>query len=159
MNKSIKIMGIVFLSLGLIVLVAYWWLDKAVGEIDVPSTTNNYIVNFNNTNSNLYFSARAWGLAGNNEEIHLSSSPFTETKQTVKDENYVFYTSELYYKKKGKDTLIVYVGTSAISKPPRNFNTPITIQQIELKNYDEVKDYEKNYKKYGLSKVSIYKEK
>jgi hypothetical protein len=50
------------------------------------------------------------------------------------------------------------LGASTISETPKSFSAPIKIIQIELKNYDEVKDYEMNYKKYGLSKVSVYKD-
>jgi hypothetical protein len=158
-TKSIKIMVIVLLSLGLIAVILYWWFTKSVGGVNVPSTTNEYVIAFEELNSKLYIRAKSWGMSGNHKEILLSSFPLEENKQCSKDECFVFYASEIYYKKEGTDTLLIYAGASAISEAPKNFSTPIKIKQIELKNYDEVKDYEINYKKYGLSKVSVYKDK
>jgi hypothetical protein len=159
MSIQLKIVIISFLSLGIIALVLFLWSAKSIEEVNVPSTANEYIINFEKQNSKLYFKSKTWGIAGNHEEILLSSSSFEEKKQYSKDECFIFYSSEVFYKKKGLDTLLVYIGASAISEIPKKFSSPIKIIQIELKNYDEVKDYGINYKKYSLSKVSIYKDK
>jgi len=45
------------------------------------------------------------------------------------------------------------------SKIPPNLSTKIKIIQIQMKDNAEIQDYRMNYEKYGLSKISIYKDK
>lgn len=144
---------------GLLAVGLFARFTKSFGEIDVQSSANDYVIDFGELNSKLYIKAKSWGIAGNHEEIVLSSSPFGDSEKCAKDKCFVFYTSEIYYKKEGTDTLLIYVGASAISGIPTNFPSSIKIIQMELKNYDEVKDYEMNYKKYGLSRVTVYQDK
>lgn len=135
----------------------FWLFIRGIGEIDIPSTRNDYIVDFEKLQEKIYIRAKSWGVAGNHEEIILATSPIeNENREYSKDRGYVFYSSELFYKKKGIDTLLVYVDYR--SKEPKNLPSQIKIVQIELKDTKEIKDYEENYKKYGLSKVSVYKE-
>ena len=154
-----KTMLIVFFSVIFIAIGVNWWFTKSVVEVDIPTTVNRYVINFQELNTHLYFRAKTWSVSGNHEEIVLSCFSFEEKQQPSKDECFIFNTSEVYYKKEGADTLLVYVVTSALSEIPKNFSTPIKIIQMELKNYDEAKDYEMNYKKYGLSKINVYKNK
>lgn len=157
MNKYVKATLLVLLILGGIAGALYWFVLKAV-DVDMEPSVNNYVIEFNEINEKVYVSARAWGLAGNHEEIILSTSPISnEHRAYSKDECFIFYTSEVYYTKKGVDTLLIYVDYK--SKAPPNLSTKIKIEQIELKDNAEIQDYKKNYKNYGLSKVSVYKDK
>lgn len=159
MNKYVKTTLLVLLILGGIAGALYWFVLRAV-DVDMEPSVNNYVIEFNELNEKVYISARAWGLTGDHEEIILSTSPISnEHRSYSKDEYFIFYTSEVYYKKEGVDTLLVYAGASTISAPPKGLSTSIKIIQKELKDYDEVRDYKMNYKKYDLSKVSVYKDK
>ncbi len=52
-------------------------------------------------------------------------------------------------------TLLVYAASSSIVSHLRNY---LRVNSSDgAKTNDEIKDYEMNYKKYGLEKLSIYK--
>ena len=159
MNKATKEILSVLLIILVIAAVICFQFQKGVGEVDVPSSGNEYVVNFNELNENIYFHAGSWGVAGNHEEIILSTEPINENRKYSKDKDYIFYTSDVYYQKKGIDTLIIYAGLSSIGPYPKSFKSAAKVIIQELKNYDEVSDYDNNYKKYGLSKVTIYTDK
>lgn len=76
--------------------------------------------------------------------------------KAIRGEDYIFYTKEIYYQKRGVDTLMVYADASTIGKIPDGLKTSIKIVPVGLKNYDEVKKYERNYKEYDLNKISVY---
>lgn len=98
MNKSFKIITLIVLVIigGKI----YWWLNKEK-DLMVSSKINQNIVDFEELNEKAYFTAKAWGIAGNHEEIILSTSPLIGDRKYLKDRDYIFYTSEVYYKKTG----------------------------------------------------------
>lgn len=108
---------------------------------------------FNNKDT-LYISASSWGLAGNNEEIILSKEPIKEGYRPNKKNDYIFYTSEIYYKIDA-DKLVVYATQSSILEP-QNFSSPIIVEIKGIKTNQESRDYELNYSKYGLTKLSIF---
>lgn len=142
----------------IIVGLLYWFFMKGVGEIDVPSTLNEAIVSFDELNEKVYFRAKAWGIAGTHEEITLSTTPIDKSRKSLKGVDFIFYTSEVYYKKQGIDTLLVYAASSTIANPPEKLSTQVKIVPMELKTNDEIKDYAMNYRKYGLAVLSVYKE-
>ena len=157
MNKYVKIILLVLLIGGGIAGALYWFVLKAV-DVDMEPSVNNYVIEFNEINEKVHISARAWGIGGNHEEIILSTSPISnEHRAYSKDECFIFYTSEVYYTKKGADTLLIYVDYK--SKAPIKLSTKIKIEQIELKDNAEMQDFKNNYKNYGLSKASVYKDK
>lgn len=158
MKKSYKIIIISVSILVLLLGIAYWLFVKSVGEINMPSTLNEDMIDFSELNTTIYIRAKAWGLAGNHEEIILSTSPIDKERPSIKDEDIIFYTTEVYYKKQGVDTLMVYADASSISKLPDNLKTSINIVPVGLKNNSEIQEYKKNYRKYGLKKISTYKE-
>lgn len=117
---------------------------------------NNVEVSFDSLNTNIFMSARAWGISGNHEEIILSNQIIGKEHQSYsKSECYIFYTSDIFYKKIGENSLIVYAAQSSISEP-EDFVSPIEITVIPLKNSREINDYLNNYEKYGLSKISSH---
>jgi hypothetical protein len=158
MKRIYKIILIGASILIIILGVLFWLFIRSVGEIDIPSTLNEAVVDFDELNEKVYFRAKAWGLAGNHEEIILSTSPIDKTRASLKGIDFIFYTSEVYYKRQGIDTLLVYAASSSIAQPPEKLSARVNIVPMELKTNDEIKDYEMNYKKYGLEKLSIYKE-
>jgi flagellar basal body-associated protein FliL len=100
MKKSFKIIIIIVSILLLLLGIAYWLFVKSVGDVEVPSTLNEDIVEFPELNEKVYIRARAWGLAGNHEEIIISTAPIEKDRQAVKGGDYIFYTTEIYYQKK-----------------------------------------------------------
>ena len=105
----------------------------------------------------LYISASTWGLAGNHEEIILSKTSINENYIPNKETDYIFYTTEIYYRK-NENKLIIYVNESSVLKP-KNFKTSIDVEIKGLKTAGELNDYELNYIKYGLTKLSVFDKK
>lgn len=158
MKRIYKIILVGATILIIILCVLYWLFIRSVQEIDIPSTLNEAVVSFDELNEKVYFRAKAWGLAGNHEEIIISTSPIEKTRGALKGVDFIFYTTEVYYKKQG-DTLLVYAAASSIVQPTAKLYTQISIVPMGLKTNDEVQDYEMNYKKYGLTRLSVYNEK
>jgi hypothetical protein len=116
---------------------------------DLVKAEDMVSIDLGDKNRSLFLRAKVWGVAGNHEEIVLSKS---NNKIANKDEDYIFFTSEVFYKIE-KDIVILYAPESSISEP-----TP-KIQRVRinsLKRADEIRDYNINYKKYGLKRISVY---
>ncbi len=131
---------------------------KSLVEINIPSTLNEDIIEFPELSEKIYVRAKVWRLAGIHGEIIMSTSPIDKERQSIKGEDVIFYTTDIYYKKRGVDTLIVYMDTNSIAKLPNDLKTPINVIPVGLKNNSEIQDFKKNFKKYGLEKNSIYNE-
>lgn len=129
-----------------------------IGDVDVKPITKNEIISFADSEDKLYLSARAWGLAGNHEEIVLSNVKLSDDHKSYSKQNcYIFYTSSIYYKIEDGKNLVVYVNQNSVSEPT-NFISDIKIKFKDLKTAKELQDYAENYDKYGLVKVSIFDE-
>lgn len=158
MSQGIKITLIVVVVLLLLAGAVYWFVFKSV-DVNMEPLVKNEEVVFNDLGEKLYLRAMAWGVAGSNNEIIISESPINPAdRKSEKGSDYIFYTTELYYKKLGEDTLLVYAEASSIGKEPENYSGKVKIVPVRLKTYDDSKEYAKNYKKYGLNKLSAYKE-
>jgi hypothetical protein len=157
MNLKMKIIiGIaIFLVIVFISYKTYKWLNEPFMSGIEHTTT----ISFPEISEKVYIRAKAWGVSGNHSEILLSTSPINNAHGVyLKDEQFTFVnSSELYYQKKGIDSLLLYVDYK--SEVPKNLSTQINIQQIELKNAKEIAEYARNYKKYGLSRISVYPDK
>lgn len=112
---------------------------------------------FKETNKVLYVETAYWGLAGNHNEISISEISFDEKKVPDKQTDYIFYTSEIFYNKDEKNTIYIFAPQSGKNIPEIPFKN-IEVVFKGLKTADEIKDYDKNYAKYGLEKISIYNE-
>ena len=122
-------------------------------------SVSSHVIEFEELNQKVYLRAMSWGISGNHNEVILSTNPVEpSTRKSEEGKDYIFYTSEVYYKKQGIDTLLVYAESSSIGKRPNNFSGSINVVPVELKTYSEVQDYEKRYKEYGLSKISVYQD-
>jgi len=113
---------------------------------------NTIILKFEKVRKVLFFRSKIWGVSGNHEEIVLSVN---RTGIVNHENDYVFYSSEIYFKIVDERTLIIYAPESEISKSVIPFSG-IRIIVNGLKNYDDIKNYRIKYKKYGLNKVSVY---
>ena len=118
--------------------------------IDFPQEEVTRVLSLGNEKK-IYLRAKIWGISSNHEEIVFSESPI-DIADKVKD--YIFYTDEVFYKINGNN-LTIYAPKSGKSLPEKSFKE-VDIIVKDLKNYDEIKDYSENYKKYDLAKLSIY---
>ena len=155
MSKSVKIVLLVLVGLGITVVGIYLFVLKSV-DVDMEPHVSNQTIDFEELGEKVYIRAKSWGFTGDHTEILVSTSPINNPHlEYEKDKQFTFLSSpELYYQKKGVDSLFLYVYHK--SEVPKNLTTQINIQQIELRNAKEIADYERNYKEYGLSKVSVY---
>lgn len=119
-------------------------------ENEMNATEQIFRLEFETVPNSFYLKTRAWGITGDHQEIFL-----TKNKSSIsnKDTDYIFYCSEIFYKQTN-DTLTIYASKSAIYEPIESFSE-ITIIIKPLANYNEIKDFNTNYKKYGLTKISV----
>lgn len=120
-------------------------------KYDMNATEQVVVLNFEVASSSFYLKTRVWGITSNHEEIFLTKNKSNSVSEKTTD--YIFYCSEIFYKQVN-DTLIIYAPKGLISEPIERFSE-IMVVINELANYDEIKDYNRNYKKYGLNKLSV----
>ena len=144
---------ILFGVLGLIVVGVVWYYYRWRQEDFMPPQEDMQTINFTDTDKEVFLRAKVWGVAGNHEEIVLSESNKTISDKAV---DYIFYTSDVYYKTENNSTITLYAPESSISEPTSKFSN-ITVNIKGLKSANEIKDYEVNFQKYGLKKISVYK--
>jgi len=120
-------------------------------EVSEPISKDKVVkLSFNN-DEKLFFKTNMHGITGNHQQIVL-----TEERDRVydKDKDYIFYSSEIYYRKTG-DSLIVFAPECCFLEPNSKKNkTMISVKG--LKNASEIDDYENNYAKYKLERLSVY---
>ena len=110
-------------------------------EIFVNKIHSNYL------NEDLFIKKVSWGLTYDHNIIILSSS-FKNTIEPDLTSEYVFLSSEIFYRLTN-DSLLIF--TSLKAKVPLSFSSNIKIIQYELKNF-EVMNLRKdnNYKRKEL---------
>ena len=146
MNNSTKLLlSLLVLPLigGAILSCHNWTAGNALPNDDEKTV----LINLGIENSPLFLRARIWGVAGNHEKIVLSKD-----KIANKSDDYIFYTSEIFYKVQ-EDTLTLYAPFSSISEPLIK-NKRVIIKELETA--EEIKGLDLNYKKYGLTRISGY---
>lgn len=115
-----------------------------------------HVVPFDEVGEKIYFKSKKWGVSWDHEETVLSNLIIDKNFEINKDRDFVFYTSNLFYKKVGDDSLLVYVSYSSIPKEsPSSFSSKIKVKILELRSSEEVADYDLNYRKYGLVRISL----
>ncbi len=162
MTKSMKILAlaVVVVSSVTIALAASFFFSNffSSNDTDVPTSYNEYVIDFDSLEEKIYIRARAWGLAGNHEEIILSNEPIKNKHlEYFYDKQFIFLSvTEIYYRKANEDTLEVYVDYK--SEVPPNFRSKVKIKQIEFKDLKKAPDMKANPEKYGLTRVSVYED-
>jgi len=142
---------IIFGVFGLLAIGLVWYYYRWRQEDFMPAKKNEVTINLGGTEKPIFLRAKVWGVSGNHEEIVLSESNKPTSNKTV---DYIFYTSDVYYKTESNN-ITLYAPESSISEPINGFSS-ITVNVKGLKSTEEMKDYEANYKKYGLKKISVY---
>jgi hypothetical protein len=120
---------------------------------DVPKV-NYQTIAFTESGSKIYASARAWGLAGNHEEVRLCSAPIKLGQTGQQGKCIVFYTNEMFYRKEGSERLHVYVDSSSVPNDQLKQLGSVEIVVTELRNVDKINDLEMNNDKYGLASIA-----
>ena len=148
MKRIIKILGVGCAFAFVIVAFLFGWMLK-----HDPSVKENItVLNFEQSGQQLFVKTKVWGVAGNHEEIVLSKDP---NGVANKEEDCIFYTSEIFYRIEGEDSLILYAPENLASIPPSK-NTSVTLVLHDLPTAGELEDMRRNYKSYGLEMVSVY---
>lgn len=110
---------------------------------------------FQESNKVLYVETQYRGITGDYEEIILSESPIEKQNRPDKQTDYVFYTSEIFYKKDKNSKIFIFGPQSGKNIPKIPFKNFEVIFK-GLKTADEIRDYNANYQKYGLERISVY---
>ena len=130
-------------------IVALYFFLKPLDEVYKEKPIHKILVLSNG--KEIYLRALYRGITGDYQEIVFSETPIIVPD---KEKDYVFYTDEVFYKMNGNN-LTIYAPKSGKNLPEKSFKE-VEIIFKGLKNYDEIKDYSENYKKYGLEKMSIH---
>ena len=107
---------------------------------------------FPEVKTNLTIHARVWGISGNHETTTIS---VTNPNLSESSQLQIFYTSEVYYRQNGVNTLVIHA-------PESSFNIlldtigHVKLKVIPIKNFDTLKDLADTYRIRGLSKLSAY---
>ena len=145
-NKLIKKGIVVVFAVLLIVGILYNFFFNNVEKVGKSNRKDITI----HLKENIYISARYWGLTGDHQEIVLSCTPINpKHKSYSKDNDYIFYLDEIFYKKVNNH-LIIYTIKNLVSVP-KDFKCDVQISLNEIND-----DILNNYKMYGLEKISVY---
>jgi hypothetical protein len=148
LKNKLKKIALLFLLILIIRLV--WFYFNCGKDQVIPEKEKTRSILLKNEGKPLFIRAKVWGIAGNHEQIVVSQS---NNKLPDKTKDYIFYTSEIFYKVGKDNNVIVYAAESSISEPVN----PIPNVTIKgLKTYDEINEYTTNYRKYGLKRMSVY---
>lgn len=102
----------------------------------------------------IFIYGNAWGLGGNHQKIIISADEIKDSRSYNKDDVYIVYVKEIYYKIVEND-LYIYASESQ-TKEPTIFESDVNIKFIGLSSADELKYYSDNYQKEGIKKFSIW---
>lgn len=155
MSKGLKIVGVVVIAFLLLLSVASFWVVFKISQVDMKPLMKTEEVVFDDLGERVYLRARSWGIGGNHNEVVVSTETINPVgRKSEKESEFIFHTTEVFYKKQGADTLLVY--SSSIGKEPKNYQGRVKIVIKRLETYDENREYEANYEKYGLKRIRSY---
>ncbi len=115
---------------------------------DSKQKHNDVVINYESIKESIYINKNSWGVSANHNEMHISSSLGNEKIQ--------IYSTELYYKKMGLDSLIIFANSSSIPKLIPRLNTSVKIEFKEIQRNKEYENMEFNWRDYGFTRVSVY---
>ena len=91
---------------------AVWFYLNCGKDEVIPEKDKTRSILLKNEGRPLFIRAKVWGIAGNHEQIVVSQS---NNKLPDKTNDYIFYTSEIFYKVEKDNNLIIYAAESSIS--------------------------------------------
>jgi hypothetical protein len=110
---------------------------------------NDVVISYETIDETIFINKSSWGVSANHNEIHVSSSG-------LGDEKIIIYSTELYYKKIGQDSLIIFANDSSIPKSIPRLNTFVKIGIKGIQSNKKYENIEFDWKDYGFEKVSVY---
>ena len=126
--------------------------DKANSFIG--GNSSEAILNFAIVNQKIKIKARTWGLAGNHEEISVFQINEINPDGIIIKQT--FYTDELFYRKRGLDTLQIFAPGSSYNKEFLHRIGNVTLDIHPLKTNAQVLELNSKYKEMGLHRISVY---
>ncbi len=130
---------------------------RELGKYDSTPVEKEIAIVFSELAERVDIKTKTWGLiGGNHQKIIVSIVGIGDQKEVVATQNITFDVAEMYYKKEGLDTLRIYVAASSIPAIQCITNTSVKLVITELKNYDEIMEYDQHYTEYGLEKIDVY---
>jgi hypothetical protein len=141
-------LGLIFI-IGTLIVVSSLFYGQWRKEELIPAKEKIITLNLEKVERPIYLKAKNWGLLGQHEEVVLSMS---NANVSNKENDYIFYSNEVYYKTDGIKTITIFAPESSISEPLNKFTNPI-VKINGLKNSSEIRDYAINFKEYGLKKI------
>lgn len=151
MSKRSKMIIIIVVGLVVIASAVYLFVYQAVDGLDSSTHKGSEII-FPHLKDTVYLMSSAWGLTGDHIEIVISNSSIAG-RASNKSSDFIFYEPTIYYKQEN-DSLVIY--SLSLANVPGNFNTRIKIKQVKIEDTEEMKKYEQDYGKLGLTRVSVY---
>lgn len=148
LKKILLLLLLLFIVAVIVVGVKIYYDLSEANILDTKEKTE--ILTFEN-GKKIYIRAKVWGVAGNHEEVVFSENPITVPD---KERDYIFYTNEVVYKIEN-NSLRLYACDCDASMPTIIFKD-IQVILKDLKTADEIRDYNTNYQKYGLERISVY---
>lgn len=145
-KKLFLLIAILFIGWALFGLVSIF------NKLDGLESTR--IIHFDKLKIEFKIQAKTWGLAGNHEEIYVTSSESSETDSQC--DTLLFYSDQLFYKAIEPDTLIIYVKYSSFSETTPKLCSKVNIKIVDLKYFDGIKQMENSFHEHGLERISIY---
>lgn len=101
-------------------------------------------------NNNLYYYTKSGGLTGSIEEI-----TFTKDTLNLKSNSLTFFYSNIFYKIEN-EKVVIYAPESSVKDEELNLFDEL-IEVRSLKNSSEINQYNLNYEKMKLQKISVDK--
>ena len=118
-------------------------------NLEMVSKTETNSIRIEVDNNVLYLKTKGYGFVGNHERIVLSKSKDSITSHKF---DYIFYTSEIFYKVEN-NIIYIYAPNSSISEPLKKISNVVI---KELRTSDEIMEYNNHYLCYGLERISVY---
>lgn len=112
------------------------------------------VLDFGEMNQKVKIEARVWGVAGNHEEISIFQ--INETDSDSVNVKQTFYTTELFYRKLGQDTLQIFASSSSYKEEVLHTIGNVILDINPIIGYDQVRAFNSKYKEMGLKRISVY---
>jgi hypothetical protein len=115
---------------------------------------NFQTIYFPGTETRIHTVARVWGLTGDHEEVKFCSEPVKLDQRNQADKCIVLHTARVFYEKDGATKLRIYAPSSSIPPNVKTSLGPITVSIRELKTFDDINEFERNFETYGLVSIA-----
>lgn len=100
------------------------------------------IILFPEVEDTIYVRAMSWGISGNHNQVMFSGKEIIPSnRKPVISQDLIFHSPEVFVKKQGPDTLIIFVNASSIEEKSVCESCKVKILVKKLNSYSEWQDY------------------